>query len=242
MTGVSAIERELMRRIKRNPKYSLRAFAKTIGVSHTALSLVLSGKRHPSTRLLNKFADKMAMPPDERDVLLKNNGFSSKNIDTNLIDLDYFELISDWRHYAVLSLLELPTAKYESKWIAKRLNISSIEARDIMDRLRRLSLVGEKDGRMIQASMPIRMENKISTAATRRFHQQLLKKAEESLENDPIEIRDFSSMTFALDQSLVPYATQKIREFRRRLVADLEKKGNSNKVFQLNVQLYPVSH
>lgn len=38
-----------------------------------------------------------------------------------------------------------------------------------------------------------------STAATRKFHKQLLIRAAESIDKDPIAHRDFSSMTFALD-------------------------------------------
>lgn len=232
------LERELMRRIAKNPRYSLRAFAKTLGVSHTALSLAMAGKRSPSKNLLTRFANTLGMPPDEKARLVDSTKRSNKQTEFNRIDLDIFAVIADWHHYAVLSLLELPGAQFEHKWIARRISIAPMRARAIMDRLLRLRLVGECNGVIKQTTAPLKVENSVSTSATRKFHQSLLSRALESLENDPVEKRDFSSMTFAMDEAHIPYAKERIRAFRRKLVADLEQKSTPNQVYNLTVQIY----
>ena len=62
-----------------------------------------------------------------------------------------------------------------------------------------------------------------------------------SLEQDSFEIRDHSSTTMAIDPALIPYARQRIREFRRELTEELEGKGNRSEIYNLTVQIYPVS-
>ena len=66
-----------------------------------------------------------------------------------------------------------------------------------MERLQRLGLVGFSSRRWRQTGKSIKMpENGISTAATRRLYSQLLERAIQSLESDPMPVRDFSSITF----------------------------------------------
>jgi hypothetical protein len=56
-----------------------------------------------------------------------------------------------------------------------------------------------------------------------------------------IDERDFSSTTFAMDPSLIPFAAAKIRKFRRELVAELEAKGSAGAVYNITMQLFPVT-
>jgi hypothetical protein len=48
-------------------------------------------------------------------------------------------------------------------------------------------------------------------------------------------------MTLAMDSSLIPYAKEKIRKFRRELTLDLEAKGKPNSVFEFMIQLFPLT-
>lgn len=241
--GRALLEKELIRRIDKNPRYSLRAFAKALGVSHTALSLVMTGKRPASRRLLERFADMVGLAPDEREQIISGTKSNYRPVpELSELDMDIFHLIADWHYYAVLSLLELPAAKFDSSWISQRLSISKVEAKLIMERLVRLGMIGEKDGRMQQITPPFAFNNKYTTAASRRFHKGLLNKAVDALENQSMTEHDFSSTTFAMDIKHVPYAREKVRAFRRKLVQDLENKGPPTHVVNLTVQIFPVSH
>ena len=220
----------------------MRAFAKSLAVSHSALSLVMSGRRPVSRNLMNRLADNMGMSLEQKtEFALTIESQRGSVPKFRKIDLDLFEVISDWYHFGILSLLDLPNAKFDAKWIAARLSISPIQARAAMSRLERLGLIAEQDGRMKQTGAPIKLENSLSTAATRKYHEQLLNKAQEVLVNEPMEVRDFSSMTFAMDESLVPLARDRIRNFRRKLMAELESKGSPDRVYNLTVQIYPAS-
>ncbi|MGZ3699532.1 MAG: DUF4423 domain-containing protein [Bdellovibrionota bacterium] len=240
------LREELERRCQRNSKYSLRAFAKSLGVSHTILSMVLSGKRPLASRSRLAIAEKLGLDPIEKQNFLEAGSPAHRALPraevtaAQALSLDEFALIADWYHYGILSLLDTPGARWDCRWIASRLGITETQATLAMERLSRLKLVKRVGGRWKQSGAPIRIDNRDSTAATRKFHQQLLAKAAESLEQDPIEERDFRSMTFAVDPALLPYARTRIRDFRRQLVEELEARGNAKRVYTLAVQLFPV--
>lgn len=246
------LQAELTRRIQRNPRYSLRRFAQAIGISHTVLSLVMSGKRPLSKKAALKVSDFLGMGPHERELLIANRAKGKDGVARGVVlktdgpsrqmSLDTFAVISDWYHFAILSLLEIPRAKLEARWISARLGISEIEARAAIERLQRLELVAKDEkGRWRQSGAPIRFENRDSTAATRNYHTQLLARAQDSLEHDEAGIRDFTQMTFAIDPKDLDYARKRIREFRRTLAAELEGRGIPQQVYSLNVQLFPLS-
>ena len=126
--------------------------------------------------------------------------------------------------------------------MSKQIGITPLQAKLAIDRLKRLSLVEEtSDGSWCQSSAPIKIDNKHSSIATKKFHKQLLRRASESIDKDPISERDFSSMTFAMDPSQIELARKKIQAFRRSLTAELEGKGSPGAVFNFTIQLYPVT-
>ncbi|MNL35288.1 hypothetical protein D3C87_1573090 [compost metagenome] len=157
------------------------------------------------------------------------------------IDLESFNIISDWAYYAVLSLFEISSSKFDPKWIATRLNIAEARAEHVLQGLVANGLLAKSQGVWKQTGKPIKIENPISTQVTRSFNKKLIGKAIESLENDSIELRNLSSTTFAVDTAQIPFAVKRIREFRRKLTSELEKKGSPKEVYSLTVQLFPLT-
>lgn len=240
MDPVKLLRMTLDERCKANPQYSIRSFAKSSGISHTVLSLVLSGKRNLSKKATARLADYLNLDPTRRKALMQSH--SSVDEAYEALSLDSFELISDWYHYAILSLLELPDSSIDPKWIAKQIGIKPLQAKLAVDRLKRLGLIEQlADGQFRQGTAPIKIDNTHSTSATRKFHKQLLIRAAQSIDNDPATDRDFTSMTFTMNASQIAYARKRIQTFRRELTAELERKGKPEAVFNLTIQLYPIT-
>ena len=239
------LQKELQRRCSKNPQYSLRAFAASLEMSHSSLSLVISGKRNLSKKACLRVGEQLGYSPQQLSQFLSRRKSESVpspvTYSQQILDLDSFSTISEWYHFAILSLLELPKAKFESKWIGRRLGIRAVDAKLAMERLKRLGLIVEKNGKWRQSSKSIKVDNKRSNAATRKFQSQLLLKSLESLENHPLERRDHTATTFVLDPALIPLARERIHQFRRELTSELEKLGNPKEVYNLSVQLYPLS-
>lgn len=212
-------------------------------MSPTGLSFVLSGKRPLSKKKLTELCDKLELDPAEARALTEARLQAPVTSETSQqIELDSFSVISDWYHYGLLSLLEIENSPQNPREMAKALDITEAEVRAAWERLKRLDLIEEKEGgRFKQKSGPIRIGSMNPTAASKRFQRQLLTKAIEAMENEPDDQKDLSSMTFALDPALIPLARQRIRDFRRSLVQELESKGNASRVYELTVQIFPVS-
>jgi plasmid maintenance system antidote protein VapI len=56
---------EFRRRADRNPRYSIRAFARALDVHHTTLARILDGRRGLSRSMLQHLASRLSMSPDE---------------------------------------------------------------------------------------------------------------------------------------------------------------------------------
>lgn len=247
------LEAELMKRCQKNPRYSLRAFAKTLNLSPAFISRILSGKRTLTLPSSEKIADALAFSPEERkhffDLVLKNHrektfpksaNSQSKTEKFEVLSLDAFSAISQWVHYAITELTFLKNFKNDPRWIAKMLGIGVMEAKAAIERLKRLGILIEQKGKLIKTTKSLTTTYDIPSAAIQRFHKQILEKAIESLEDHPVTERDMSSITMAIDESKIPLAKKKIKHFRRNLCTFLES-GKQTRVYTLAIQLFPIS-
>jgi hypothetical protein len=224
---------ELAREEKRGKPCSLRGLSRTTGISHSLLSQLISGKRPITTKSWTKLT---ATFPQ-----LAVAGATYSDSAYYQLNTTDFARISDWHHYAILSLIETESFRMNFQWIAKRLNISATQARIAVSSLIEMKILAHRGGRWQQITGPLKIENKKPLAPCLHQQRQLLEKAIASLEKDSFEIRDFSSMTLAINPADIPYARQRIRDFRRELTQELEQRSSQKEVYHLTVQIYPVS-
>jgi transcriptional regulator with XRE-family HTH domain len=236
----------LIQKKKQNPQYSLRSFAKQLSMSPAHLSQLISGKRTMTFRVAKQIADRLSLSPWERKVLAQ--GASAMPLDTLLdesdefrsLKEDQFKAISDWYHFAILSLSELKDNEARPKWIAQRLNLDELIARDAFERLKRLRLIEVSDGKFRQSTRPLQTTRDVSSAAIRKYHHQNLKLAAEKLDSAEIDLREFSAITMAIDPSRIKRAKQMIEKFKREICRELNA-GVKQEVYTLAIQLFPVS-
>lgn len=229
---------EFRRRKETNPAFSLRAFARQLDVPPGRLSEVLSGKRPLNARLISHFSEKLGLSPNQQRALSLPNEKADQGHE--LLAQDTFQAIADWENIALLSLVETEGFRSDPRWIGRRLGISAVEARDALERLVRLGLLAHKGAKIVKTSAELRTTNELSSAALRKSHRQTLTQAVDALESVPLEERDITSITMAIDPDKLPLAKELIRDFRYRLAALLET-GKKKEVYNLNVQLVPVT-
>ncbi|WP_412472006.1 TIGR02147 family protein [Halobacteriovorax sp. RT-1-4] len=221
----------------KNPSYSLRAYANRLGIQVSALSEILNGKRAITKKMGQNILSGLGVNPIESEKIL--SGTKAKE-ESNL-SLDYFKAISDWYYFAILSLAEIPNFKAQPEWISKRLNISRREAKFALDRLIKLEmLVENKDGSFEASGIQYKTPTDILNVSLKNHTVQTLELAMNSVLNDPIEERDFSTVTMAIDPSKIDEAKKMIKSFRKRLSKKLET-GSKKEVYKLSVQLFPLS-
>jgi uncharacterized protein (TIGR02147 family) len=250
-----AIQEELAKRCEKNPRYSLRAFAKALELEPGVLSLILSGKKTPSFKTAQLILARLDLEPEQIQDFLsslaqahKSRGmkrlsphFKKMAIRPTIPDLsiDLFRVIGDWYHYAILMLTFIEGFKNDSNWIAVQLRISPSEAKLAVDRLMNLELLIEKDGKLIAQEGYSLADKTISTVSLRKHQQQVLEKAIVSLQNDSIDDRSMTSFTMAIDPEKIPEAKKLIERFTNEMSALMEG-GRRLQVYQLGVALYPL--
>lgn len=233
----------------RNSSYSIRALAQKLGISASALSEILNGKRRISKKLAQRFAERLCLSPEENKRIL--GLFPSKQRNAPLettqsremlqLNMDHFKIISDWYHFAILSLSETEDFRSDPDWIADRLNIKAKEAATALERLERLEMLERNDeGELVPTGTQYTTSDDIANLSLRKSHAQNLELARASLENDSVEARDFTAMTMAIDPSRLPEAKKMIRDFRNKLCAFLES-GTKKEVYKLCIQTIPLT-
>jgi len=234
---------ELNSRKGKNPNFSLRSFARVLGVSPSHLSHLISGKKPLTQRQAVKISEKLNLSPSEKiDLLAAMNPEMriTQFRDRKILKEDEFRLISDWYHYAILSLGEVKGSKASNKWIAKRLGISEVQAHEAFERLKRMGLIKMMGSGYRQNSPPLDTPLDVPSAALRRFHGQNLDRAKEKMESLPVTLRDFSSITIAFNPSNLKKAKELITKFEDKFCSEFEK-GEKTEVYTLAVQLFPAT-
>jgi plasmid maintenance system antidote protein VapI len=77
----SFLQDELDKRCKKNPRFSLRAFARTLEVEPSALSKILHGKRALTPKMLMRMASQLGLPEQEIERFTSKQA-SSRNSDS----------------------------------------------------------------------------------------------------------------------------------------------------------------
>lgn len=245
------LQEELVRRCRRNSKYSARAFARTLGIENSALSKILSGKRGLTPTMVDRLGKNLGLNPSEIAQFIIGTFVGAGAMDQSeteasfqQLTLDQFTVISDWYHYAILELTRLPHFRESNRWISKMLGISISEAGVALERLQRLGYLEKgKSGRLeIAQGSFTTLGNSFSASAFRKLQKQILEKALVALEEVPIEERDQTSMTMATSKRKMSGAKEMIKKFRRQLAQFLENDAEDlDTVYHLAISLYPAT-
>ncbi len=271
MSGPAPFYRKLLRetlakKLGRNPRYSIRAFAKALDLDSGALSQILSGKRVPSVKQMDRMVERLGLEPKEQDEFLisvakTKAALSPERMSPKLRNLlkenhrtidpathydrelstDAFRIIADWYHYAILEFTTVNGFQSHPAWIAKKLAISTTEATLAINRLLELGLLTRTpDGQLSKTEQQITTADKtLTSSAHRRRQKQVLEKSIQSLEHDPLDIRNHTAMTMAIDLEMLPKAKALIRQFSAELCVLLES-GKKEKVYELSISLFPL--
>lgn len=247
---LTKIKEDFSLKQRNNPHYSLRAYARDVGIHPATLSQIIKGKRPLPLKDSNAVAAKLNLGPKEKTLFIESLTRSKSaidlikinNIDDRLmLDESYYQIIAEWEHYALLELFNLKDFKRTKEEVAHRLDLTINRTEVVINNLMVCGLleVG-KDGKLSKVHSDIRTTEDITSQALRESHKETLQMGKEKLEQVAIELRDFSSSTLALDLSKLPEAKLIIREFRQKMAALLED-GERTEVYQLAIQFYPLT-
>ena len=251
------LKEELDSRCEQNPHYSLRAFARDLNLSPSRLSEILNRKQGLSRKAAAKIAEFLGFSGDEKEYfcdLVTSQHARSKNErevakirlmknqaeadEYYQLQLDTFKVIADWYHVGILELIKLDDFVEDSKWIAKRLRITPIQAELAIERLLRVNLLERSEGKLIVKQNTGLLKGGMPSESIKKFHRQILNKAIEALVLQSIEEREFSVNILAIDKDDIDEAKNQIRKFQQKFCSNIKNKEKKDSLYCLSIQFF----
>ncbi|MBN1129187.1 MAG: TIGR02147 family protein [Chitinispirillaceae bacterium] len=243
-------------------KLSYRTICNTIGIKSTGhFTLVLQGKANISIPLAMKFAQFLKLKKREVEFFLtlvlfnqaknhsdKNDYFlkmiSFKESAVRLVNADQYAYYDKWYHAVIRALLEIVPVKEDFSEIAKLVDppVSAEEAKKSIELMVNLRLV-EKDGagNYRPAEAVIDSGPAIGSLAVTNYAINLLDLGKQAFDRFPLQERIFSWSTLGVSEKGYEQVVQELREFRRKVYEIARNDQSANRIYQVNIQAFPVS-
>jgi uncharacterized protein (TIGR02147 family) len=247
-----ALKAEYLARVSKRPKYSQRAFARDLKVSPGFLNLVFSNKKRISPALAYSMATRLMWDEQKtrefmRQVLVAST--KNENIKAELqkeevvdpylqINVLRFKLLSQWYHFAIMELTQLPDFESHPHWIANKIAITPLEAQLAIQHLLELNLLKWEKKRLVKSSAFYEV-GEISSDAIRHYHKQILEKAALALYEQSPETRNISSLVFGFDKGRIAEAKKMINDFQKAFLKKFSATKPSS-VYHFNLSLFRV--
>ncbi len=261
----SFLKAELLERIQKNESYSLRAFAKALDVSPSALSRVFNGEKGISIERAQDIAQKLKLDEKQTDFLYllvqfentKNESLKATllekinqivpNRQAHNLSVDLFKVISDWYNLAILEAIELKKLSHDSAEIAKFFNLSKVEVDLALERLERLELieivkVKDKIKSIQRTTNRLLVSSLLPSDGIRKYYKQVMQKAVEAIEEQDIQERIFGTEVFTFDPAQIPELRKRTNDYLNEVLKLSQKSKNQDSVYQASVQIFRLNH
>lgn len=244
MELLSTLKDEFQKRCSKNQNYSLRAFARGIGVHPAHLSPILRNKRPITLKTGRKIIENLSFTNEEKKKLYLElihplQHLKSNSLDIKTLSNKEFNLIQGFEHFAILELMKLNLFKPNVNWISAQLKISTGTTLNAINKLKELGYIKVEGQRWIRTNKYLKTSDGMPSSNIRESHKRYLLKAITSLQNDPIERREFNALTLAISKKDLSTIKFKIRNFIKELY-DEHSKNALDDVYQLNIQFFPL--
>lgn len=234
------------RRKAKNPRYSLRAYARSLGMYSANLSRLMNGKRAITYAQASKILDVLKITePGLRFRILEEALEKKKTADPSSstsyteVDLDRFAMIRDWQHGAILCLLQIKPS-LTTLAIAKRLSLTPKVVQESLERLERIGLLAkiENGWKPVQTHHATSVAQ-VPNADLQECNRQFLELARQSLTEFPFDRREHCGITMTVNPERLPLLKKAMRDFLERAEA-IADDGSPKSVYRLNLQLFPL--
>jgi len=240
------LEQELSRRNSANPNYSLRAFARDLGVDSSFLSKLLNGKRSMTARTIMSLAPRLSLPELEvQSFIQKANGRRRRYLVGSQDMLVYQEIEDqkylqnlEWYHLAILEMVGFKDFQANAAWVSGRLPITQDQAQQALDTLMSLGVLSQREDGVWKNEI-----NNHTVSGAKIPRAQMLKKQiyEQALAVIPQGVGSHSTVTVGISENRYQEAVERIVRFRRELSHFLSEPDEKEKVYQILISLFPVT-
>lgn len=243
--------------------FTVRYIAEKVGFKSASFYCQLINRRsNISLELAQKFCEFFKFTPNQSEYFIalicynqakshdekklyfeKLTSFRSSRIKN--IDSKFFEYYDKWYYSAIRELLFFYKFKDNYKELSKQLEppISPQQAESAIKRLHKWGFI-QKD----ENSFFVRSDNRSTTTGPdaesfyiNNYQTAVLQLARAALDYFPREQRQFSTLTMSLSEKGYERFLDELQQMRSRLLSIAEQDSEENRVYQLNLQLFPLT-
>ncbi|MAZ50022.1 MAG: hypothetical protein CME65_15780 [Halobacteriovoraceae bacterium] len=248
----------------RNPGYSLRAWAKSLGMkSHGPLHAILKKQRKIPKNLIIPLIKTLKLDKEEakyfellvdlsrakkpeeidfyKDKLAKLSPVPLREIH----DLEAYKYLTDPIHFTVAEMTQLKEFNDSPAWMKKslRVNQNMRELEVIIERLRNLGIVQRKKKNHYEKPLQhLYTKLEVTSEVVQNYHKFCSELAIDQVSKQDISEKEFNALCFNIKKKDLPQIKEQIRDFINRLVEENEAPAHEgDETYQLNVQFFSLT-
>ena len=247
---------------ERNKYFSYQLMADKAGFkSKSFIKLVIDGKKNlsqdslPKINLVLKLNEKAFAYFDDlvsynhaKSLKMRNYFFERlflyrKRNPARLIVQNQFEFYSKWYHNSIRELVTFYSFNNDYRALAKMVlpEISARQARESIRLLTRLKMIRKVKRGYKQTDPLITTGDEVTSLAIQNFHLQNMVLAAQSIDTCPAQERDISCLVLGLSRKGFEEVKSETQAFRKKLLHIAQNDRDVDRVFHINMQLFPTS-
>jgi len=240
---------------------SMRFIASKVGTDAGTIVKILQGQLHLSPRLIPGMLALCRLSGRQADYFQALVDFSKartdadirrtfermqtlRGIETRTLEEGQYAFYQSWIHSAVRAVVGIVPFEGDFKALASSLHppVTPTQARQSIELLEEIGLIRrDARDRLVLADALVSTGEKWRAPAVRAFQKQTLELAAASLERDPIELREHSTVTLTLRRADLCLLKERAAAFRQDLLKIAQAAEGEDAVFQVNVQIFPMA-
>ncbi|MCX7727471.1 MAG: TIGR02147 family protein [Chitinispirillaceae bacterium] len=254
--------RDYYKEVKREkPFFSYRFIGRKVGMDSSYVIKVMQGNLHISPKKINEFIKLLGLKEKEAEYFetLVHFGraktekerkmyferiFSISSGKAQTLEPHQYEFFQKWYYSAIWSIINCKPFDGDFSKLANLCipPITTHEAKQAVNLLEKLGLISKKeDGWYYTTEQNLTTGSKWISKAIENYQQEMIRLAEESINRFEKKERDISTVTLCIDEKTLPEIRDYISKFRSSLINLVNSYEGSSRVYQLNIQLFPLS-
>ena len=211
------------------------------GIGKVAKAMELRGFDYTYFGLLVKFGD--ARDDAEKEAVLRELARETRMNKIRVIDADAFRYYETPACPIVRELAPImPEAEPDEIASKIREKTSAFDVREILGFLVKAGfLTRTGKGTYEQTEKSVKGSKEAIPLAIRSMNKKMAALAEQSIERDSVEERNFSGVTMGIDETAYARIVEEIDSCRKKVIDIARECQNINQVYRLNLQLFPLT-